>query len=164
MRREKMKRIALLAVALVMIGTAAMAGKHGELTLPDDWRKYEHIGSLVITDQTHDLYGIHHFYINDKGLKAFKKGEVYPDGTIIVDSVYKIEGSGGILNEGEIAFFPVMKKNSKMTETGGWEWGAFDPEGNSLGLDPQGCMACHEAAKDRDYVLSQPLFRHTQKK
>ena len=65
---------------------------------------------------------------------------------------------GGILNEGKRAFFPVMKKNSKMTETGGWEWYAFSADGKMLDKDPKkDCLSCHEGAKDSDYVLSKPL-------
>jgi hypothetical protein len=38
-----------------------------------------------------------------------------------VDSVYEIKQDGAIQNEGKLAFFPVMRKNSKMKDTGGWE-------------------------------------------
>lgn len=151
-----MKKAILLTVAFVMVAAAAAAGKDA-LTLPEDWKEYKFIGSLIITDEGHALHGIHHFYINDKGLEAFLKGREYPDGTIIVDSVYEIQQSDGILNEGKLAFFPVMRKNSRMKETGGWEWAAFGPDGKDLGKNPQGCLACHESVKDSDYVFSKPL-------
>jgi hypothetical protein len=96
--------------------------------------------------------------MNKKGLDAFMKGQKYPDGTIIVDSVYEIKESGGILNEGNLAFFPVMKKNSKMKDTGGWEWAAFSPDGKMLDKDPKkDCLSCHDSVKDADYVFSRPL-------
>lgn len=153
-----MKKAVLIAAALVLLAAVPSGALHPGLTLPEDWESYKHIGSLVITDKTHALYGIHHFYMNDIGLKAFEKGEAYPDGTIIVDSVYEIVQDGGILNEGKRAFFPVMKKNSRKKHTGGWEWAAFSPDGKMLDKDPKkDCLSCHDSVKDSDYVFSKPL-------
>ena len=54
----------------------------------------------------------------------------------------------GILNEGKRAFFPVMKKNSQMKETGGWEWYAFSADGKMLDKDPKkDCLTCHESVE-----------------
>jgi len=158
LRRRKMKKIVLSAIAVLVVATIAMAGTQHGMSLPHDWSTYRHIGSLIITDKSHALYGIHHFYMNKKGLDAFSKGQKYPDGTIIVDSVYEIKESGGILNEGKLAFFPVMKKNSKMKDTGGWEWAAFSPDGKMLDKDPKkDCLSCHDSVKNSDYVFSKPL-------
>ena len=157
-----MKRSTLvLAAALVvcaMFSAAVDAGMKDELALPKDWKSYKHIGSLIITDKAHPLFGIHHFYMNKTGIKAFKTGGKYPDGTVIVDSVYDIKQDGAIQNEGKLAFFPVMRKNSKMTETGGWEWAAFGADGKKIDKDPKkDCLSCHDSVKDADYVFSKPL-------
>jgi hypothetical protein len=156
-----MKKLLVIITAVCLVAGLALAvsaeTKKG-MAFPKDWETYKHIGSLIITDKNHGLYGIHHFYINKKGLDAFMKGEKYPDGTIIVDAVYEITESGGILNEGKRAFFPVMKKNSKMKDTGGWEWAAFSPDGKLLDKDPKkDCLSCHDPLKDSDYVFSKPL-------
>jgi hypothetical protein len=51
-----------------------------------------------------------------------------------------------------------MKKNSKMKDTGGWEWAAFSPDGKMLDKDPKkDCLSCHDSVKDSDYVFSKPL-------
>ncbi|MGE5809013.1 MAG: cytochrome P460 family protein [Nitrospirota bacterium] len=156
-----MKKVFIVTMAISFTLAALVAVSSGTqkgMTLPKDWPTYRHIGSLIVTDKDHPLHGIHHFYMNKKGLAAFEKGGNYPDGTVIVDSVYEIVDNGGILNEGKLAFFPVMKKNSKMKETGGWEWYAFSADGKMLDKDPKkDCLGCHEDAKDRDYVLSKPL-------
>jgi len=55
--------------------------------------------------------------MNKTDLDVFSKSQNYADGTIIVDSVYEVKESGGILNEGKLAFFPAMKTNSKMKDT-----------------------------------------------
>lgn len=156
-----MKRFIVIIAAIgLTLGAlvAVSAGMQKGMTLPKDWQTYRHIGSLIVTDKDHPLHGIYHFYMNKKGLAAFEKGAKYPDGTIIVDSVYEIVENGGILNEGKLAFFPVMKKKSKLKETGGWEWYAFSADGKMLDKDPKkDCLICHEDAKDRDYVISKAL-------
>ena len=157
-----MKKCIVVAASICMMISALSVTVSAEtkkgMAFPKDWRTYRHIGSLIITDKDQPLLGIHHFYMNQKGLAAFEKGGPYPDGTVIVDAVYEVVDSGGILNEGKHAFYPVMKKNAKMKETGGWEWYAFDPDGARLEKDPKkDCLVCHESAKDSDYVLSKPL-------
>jgi hypothetical protein len=150
--------ITAICFSLGALVVAVSAETQKGMVLPKDWDTYRHIGSLIVTDKDHPLHGIHNFYMNKKGLAAFEKGGKYPDGTVIVDAVYEIVESGGILNEGKRAFFPVMKKNSKMKETGGWEWYAFSADGKMLDKDPKkDCLTCHEGAKDSDYVLSKPL-------
>lgn len=150
--------ITAVCLGLSLLAFAVSAETKKGMAFPKDWETYKHIGSLIITDKNHPLHGIHHFYINKKGLGAFMKGQKYPDGTIIVDSVYEITESGGILNEGKRAFFPVMKKNSRMKDTGGWEWAAFSPDGKLLDKDPKkDCLSCHDSVKDSDYVMSKPL-------
>jgi hypothetical protein len=157
-----MKKLAWAAVVVFAVMAAVTVAYSADtkkgMAFPKDWETYKHIGSLVITDKSHALFGIHHFYINNKGAKAFEKGEKYPDGTIIFDAVYELKQDGAILNEGKVAFYPVMKKNAKMKETGGWEWAAFGPDRKPLAIDPKkDCFSCHEPMKDNDYVFSKPL-------
>lgn len=156
--KKSLQVLALALAAGALFSLTVHADMKDGMVLPKDWKSYKHIGSLIITDKAHALFGIHHFYINEKGLSAFKKGEKYPDGTIIVDAVYEIKEDGAILNEGKRAFFPVMKKNSKMKDTGGWEWAAFAADGKRLEKDPKkDCLSCHDSVKDSDYVFSKPL-------
>jgi Cytochrome P460 len=150
--------VTIICFSMGMLTIAVAAETKKGMVLPADWETYRHIGSLIVTDKTNSLQGIHHFYMNKIGIAAFKKGEKYPDGSVIVDAVYEIKYSNGIINEGKRVFFPVMRKNSKMTETGGWEWYAFSADGKMLDKDPKkDCLFCHESAKDSDYVLSKPL-------
>ena len=155
---KKSLSVTAAALFIALLTFPVTAGTTKGMAFPRDWESYKHIGSLIITDKNHPLHGIHHFYMNKKGLKAFETGGKYPDGTVIVDSVYEIKEDGGILNEGKRAFFPVMKKNSRMTDTDGWEWYAFSPDGKLLDKEPKkDCLSCHESAKDSDYVFSKPL-------
>jgi hypothetical protein len=150
--------ITAICFSMGALAIAVSAETKKGMVLPADWETYRHIGSLIITDKNHPLSGIHHFYMNKMGVAAFEKGGKYPDGTVIVDAVYEIIESDGILNEGKRAFFPVMKKNSQMKETGGWEWYAFSADGTMLDKDPKkDCLICHESVKDSDYVFSKLL-------
>ena len=150
--------VAAICIMICALAVTVSAETKKGMAFPKDWETYRHIGSLIITDKDQPFQGIHHFYMNQKGLATFEKGGMYPDGTIIVDAVYEVVDSGGILNEGKHAFYPVMAKNAKMKETGGWEWYAFGPDGAMLEKDPKkDCLVCHESAKDSDYVLSKPL-------
>jgi hypothetical protein len=156
--RKPLSIVTAVLVFCVLVSLTLHAYAKDDIALPKDWNSYRHIGSLIITDKAHPLFGIHHFYMNKKGLSAFEKGEKYPDGTVIVDSVYEIKQDGAILNEGNRAFFPVMKKNSRMKDTGGWEWAAFGADGKRIEKDPKkDCFSCHEPMKDNDYVFSKPL-------
>jgi heme A synthase len=87
---KKMKKhVAVLAVILLAaMAAATWAQTKKAAVLPKDWMSYKFIGSLVITEKKSPLFGIHHFYMNKKGLDAFNKGGPYPDGTVIVDAVY----------------------------------------------------------------------------
>lgn len=157
------KHFAVLTVVfLATIAAATWAETKKGARLPKHWMSYKFIGSLIITDKKSPLFGIHHFYINKKGLETFNKGGTYPDGTIIVDAVYDaVMSEGGIINEGKKLFYPVMIKDSKSNkakETGNWIFAAFDPDGKSMQMDVRkGCFECHTAAKDSDYVFSKPL-------
>jgi len=161
-----MKRVLVVSMSILLIGVIVAIGwaqAKKAVTLPKDWRTYKHIGSLIITDKANALFGIHHFYMNKTGLDAFNKGMPYPDGTIIVDTVYDVVASpdGKMLNEGKMLFMPYMKKNAKAAETketGGWIFAAFAPEGKQIEKDPKkDCFECHAAVKDSDYVFSKPL-------
>ncbi len=153
----------LVVVLLTTMAVAAWAETKKGVILPKGWMTYKFIGSLIITDKQSPLFGIHHFYMNKKGIETFiNKGGPYPDGTMIVDAVYEaVTGAGGMINEGKKLFYPVMIKDSnadEAKETGGWIFAAFDPDGKPMQMDvKKGCFECHSAAKDSDYVFSKPL-------
>ncbi len=159
LKEEKMKKITLLAVAVLMVATVAMAGAQHGLSLPKDWESYKHVGSLIIPDKKSPLFGIHHFYMNKKGLEAFKKGEAYPEGAVIVGAVYEVVTTPeGAMNEGKKLFHTYMQKDKTAKDTGGWKFAAFAPDGKMIEKDVKAdCFACHTAVKDSDYVFSKPL-------
>lgn len=150
------KLIGIFTAVLVLASVTAWAG---EAALPKDLASYRHVGSLIIPDKNSPLFGIHHFYMNKKGLPSFEKGAAYPDGTIFVGQVYEVVTTPeGAMNEGKKLFQTYMRKDKSAKETGGWIFAAFTPDGKPIQKDVKtDCFACHTAVKDSDYVFSKPL-------
>ncbi len=110
----------------------------------------------MIPDKASPLFGIHHFYLNDMGMAAFKKSRSYPEGTIFVGKVYAADDQKGALNEGKMRFYTYMEKNRKRADTGGWVRRLL-PEGTFLEKDvKKECFDCPTSRKDADYVFSKP--------
>ncbi|MGH7216215.1 MAG: cytochrome P460 family protein [Nitrospiraceae bacterium] len=153
-----MKKTLVPVTALVLAMASATWGAMQALTLPQDVEDFKHIGSLVIPDKASPLFGIHHFYLNDKGMPAFKKSEPYAEGAIFVGKVYEADEEEGALNEGKMRFYTYMEKNREGADTGGWQFAAFSPDGKLLEKDvKKECFGCHASQKDSDYVFSKPV-------
>jgi hypothetical protein len=156
--RNTMKKPAGILIVSFILASAITAWA-GEEALPKDLDSYTYTGSLVIPDKNSPLFGFFHYYMNKKGLEAFKKGGPYPDGTIIVGKVYEVVTSpaGGMI-EGKMLRYSYMKKDMSAKETGGWIFAAFSADGKPVQKDVKtACFACHRAAKDTGYVFSKPL-------
>ena len=153
-----MKKLAGIVIASFILASAIIA-RAGEETLPKDLDSYTYTGSLIVPDKNSPLFGFFHYYMNAKGLAAFKKGDPYPDGTIIVGKVYEVVSSpvGGMI-EGKRLRYSYMKKDMSAKETGGWIFAAFSADGKFIQKDVKAaCFGCHMAAKDSGYVFSKPL-------
>lgn len=126
--------------------------------LPKDLESFKLVGSLVIPDKLNSLFGVHHFFLNDKGMAAFRKSGSYPEGTIFVATVYEVEDQGGPLNKGKLLFDTYMEKNKQTVDTGGWIFAAFSTEGELVQKDAKkDCFEYHAPQKASDYVFSKPL-------
>jgi hypothetical protein len=154
-----MKKLFGFLLTVVFIAALASDAGAGDAALPKDLGTYKHIGSLIIPDKNSPLFGIHHFTMNKSALEAFEKGTAYPDGAIIVGSVYDVVTTPeGIINEGKKQFYTYMQKNKAAKDTGGWTFAAFAPDGKKVEKDvKKDCFECHMAVKDTDYVFSKPL-------
>jgi len=142
------------ASLFVLINTAGASRQY----YPEGYRSWFHVKSMVI-EEGHPLAsligGVVHEYANKKALEGYKMGK-FPDGSVIVLDVLEAKKGDKILTEGERKLLVYMKKNSKLTETGGWEWGAYagGDRTKQVVTDPVGqCFSCHQQAKDTDYVF-----------
>ncbi|MCX8031518.1 MAG: cytochrome P460 family protein [Thermodesulfovibrionales bacterium] len=153
-----MKKLSLLiGVIFILVSTISFAEMGSkEPSLPKDWRSFIHAKSMVIPDKSHDLYGFHHIYVNKTGLETLKKGGKYPQGTIFIGVFYDVvTEKDNSIHQGKKLFYVYMKKDKAATETGGWTYAVFDPNGKYLKKDVKTeCYACHSTVKDSDYIFT----------
>jgi hypothetical protein len=132
------------------------------LTYPEGYRSWTHVKSMLIHSKDHPLYdpfsGLHHVYVNDKGLKAVKNGGTYPDGSVLVFDLYDVQEDNGAYVATDRKFIGLMVKDSKKyKDTGGWGWDVFkgnEKTGGNVKDAKTGCFNCHASQKESDYVFS----------
>lgn len=97
---------------------------------------FKHINTLVSPDKKSPIHGIHHFYLNQKGMETFnsmKEEKMYPDGAIFIGKVFKVmKTEEGRLKEGDMAAVTYMRRLADLDETkntGGWHFVMFTPDG-----------------------------------
>ncbi len=151
----------LTLIVLVLFASLTLAQEKIRVPYPSGYRDWPHVKTMLIFDQKHPLFnpfgGIHHIYVNKKGLEAYKKGGPFPDGTVIVFDLLEANIDQGAYVEGPRKFIGVMQKDSKkFKETGGWGFDAFEKDTkNSFVKDGgKGCYDCHLGQKEKDYVFS----------
>ena len=149
----------------------------GNITLPSDFRAtWIHLGTWVVTSRAAagpDLgpmapgIGLHEAYTQPQSLRAYKKTGKWPDGTVIVQEIRRIEWddvpTGHAMYAGEGAEWFIMVKDSKGRFKNnpiwgdGWGWALFraaDPKKNVSTNYRNDCLGCHEVAKDTDLVFA----------
>ncbi|RLJ70855.1 cytochrome P460 [Hydrogenivirga caldilitoris] len=159
-----MKRYTILGIAALGALSFLLAGEKTFKVSPEQYRSWNHVKSMVIFDERHPLYnpfsGIHHVYVNDKGLSTIKKTNKrkFPDGTVIAITFYEhkpvdnntayVEGAKRI-----VAF--MVKDGRKYKDTDGWGYFAYDGKGASLVKNMAAdCHSCHTQVRDKDFVFS----------
>ncbi len=128
---------------------------------PDKYRSWNHVKSMVIYSESHPLFnpfgGIHHVYVNDKGLSSVKNcsDRKFKNGTILVFVLYEINKSNGAYTEGvkKVEAF-MVKNNKKYRNTNGWGYFAYVNGKNIVKNMKKDCHSCHSQVKNRDYVFS----------
>ncbi len=153
--------LGLLSAAVVGSITSFAAGAADDLTLPASFRNWYHVNTMVI-DKDSPLFaamgGMHNVYINSTGENALRKGEPYPDKTVLLVDLHAFTISDGAYVEGPRKATAIMLKDrKKFASTGGWgfqAWAGGDPT-KPLVTDPtKQCFECHQPKRDQDYVYS----------
>ena len=153
--------LGLLFVAVVGVITAIAAESADDLKLPASFRHWYHVNTMVI-DKGSPLFeamgGMHNVYINSTGETALKKGEPYPDKTVLLVDLHEFTISDGSYVEGPRKATAIMLKDKKKyASTGGWgfqAWAGGDPAKPLVTDATKQCFECHQARKDHDYVYS----------
>lgn len=146
---------------VLMAVTVSLAQEKKGVPYPTGYRSWVHVKSMLIFDEKHPLFnpfgGLHHIYVNGKGLPTYKKGGTFPDGTVIVFDLLEAKVDQGAYVEGARKFIGVMHKDSKkFKETGGWGFDAFEKDTKNSFVKDGGksCYECHLSQKDHDFVFS----------
>jgi hypothetical protein len=152
-----------LITALIFIMTFSIVVYAGDFKVPaEKYRNWHHVKSMVIFDEKHPLYnpfnGIHHVYVNKKGLETIKKqtDRKFPDGTTIAIVFYEHKLADGAYVEGSKRIEAFMVKDSKKYKaTDGWGYYGYDGSGKNLVKDmANDCHSCHAQVKNKDFVFS----------
>jgi hypothetical protein len=154
--------VVIFIIFLILITvTLVFAQEKKGVSYPTGYRDWTHVKSMLIFDQKHPLFnpfgGLHHIYVNPKGLSAYKKGGNFPDGTLIVFDLLEANMDQGAYVEGLRKFIGVMQKDSKrFRETAGWGFDAFEKDTKNSFVKDGGksCFECHMSQKEKDYVFS----------
>ena len=90
-------------------------------------------------------------YANPAALKAAREGSPMPYGGLIIKENYAED------QKTLMAVTPMYKVRDYYPEGGDWFWGKYGPDGQVLVAGkPQGCISCHEAVKDKDWLFTAP--------
>ena len=159
--------VVLSSAGVLMLFTAlsAMSADDG-VPFPNGLRDWFFVNSLTATADSPlfgHVAGVHHIYVNARGLPALKAGGPfpYPDGTVFADDVHEFSVKDGADLEGAKKFVTVMVKDTKKyATTGGWGvqvWAAGDPtkaQIPDLAHSVEACFVCHTPQKAQDYTFS----------
>jgi hypothetical protein len=160
--------IGVLGVAgfLISFGALSAVSADDGVPFPSGLRDWFFVNSLSATADSSlfdNVGGVHHIYVNAKGLGTLKAGGPfpYPDGTVFADDVHDFKVEDNAYLEGAKKFVTVMVKDSKKyATTGGWGfqvWAGGDPtkpQIPDLAHSVDACFVCHTPQKAQDYVFS----------
>ena len=156
----------------------------GAISMPEEFRaSWAHLGSWVVTSQqatgmgygsTDHGTGIHNVYTQPDSLRAYKKDRTWPDGSILIMEVRSLKWddlpTGHVIFEGDPIRCFVMVKDTKGRFADnpawgdGWGWALFKQNAPNENLSKNykdGCLGCHEVAKDTDgfFIHGYPPLR-----
>jgi Cytochrome P460 len=161
-RRKLLFGSSLLAVVVCAGAAIAVADSQG-VTVPDGFRNWFAVNSMIVTKDSamfSQIGGMHIVYVNAKGLPTLKAGGPYPypDGTIFADDVHDFTVKDGVYAEGPKKAVTVMIKDAKKyAETGGWGFQVFaggDPAKPLVTDTKTACFVCHTPQKAQDFTFS----------
>jgi len=119
---SRVPRFAAAAIAAITLAASlaavAAAPRGAAVAYPEGYREWTHLKSMAIVSQEHPLFeafgGIHHVYVNRKGLAAARAGGPYPDGSVLVFDLLAAERADGAYTEGARRFIGVMAKDRRL--------------------------------------------------
>jgi len=150
-----MRKIGAGIVGLLILSVASIV-QAATASLPKGYESWEKSRRKVVDDKKSLFYGVHYLYVDKKGMKAYKGGGSYPEGSRFVVVFYNLKDEGGKQVEGKKNMIVLMRKDKKQSETGGWLFAGFGADGKPSGIEPvKNCFECHrKEAAERQFVIS----------
>lgn len=158
------KRTAAILLLLIVSFSALSlwAKTEDAVPYPTGYRQWAHVSSALVGPQAPGFAtngGIHHIYVNEKGLAGYRTGR-FPDGSVLVADFLETKESAGITTEAARRRIDVMvKNNQRYATTGGWGFEQFKGDSQTERLvtadGAAKCFACHAKQKETDAVFSQ---------
>lgn len=158
----------LLAVAVSSTSTwLILRSNRADLSRSAEKIAYPHdlgIKYATVTDDPSDL--IRDLFADPAALDAVRSGRPLPYGTVLVRNVYDIErdaaglplkDANGSPVKSKLRFTAVMEKHPGQTggyPAGEWQYRSFAPDGTPMADSSAECFACHNKARNRDFVFS----------
>jgi hypothetical protein len=139
-----------------------MPGSGLPFDLIDDYKSYKIVAGHYRTDKNE----IRYILANDAAYEALKTGTLpMPEGSKVVKigwTTKKMANYPDALEADEVQRIEYMYKDSKRFTADGWGYARFvKKNGSYFSWDKgvEGCVACHAAAADNDYLFTryQPL-------
>ena len=146
---------------------ATLVDEKGNIQLPENYRQHwGHMGSWTVLEPSAPGHGFHDVYTQQDAIKAYLEKGQFPDGTVLVKEVRKVESgaqtTGHAQWAGDINITFVMVKDEKGRFPDnkhwkeGWGWALYEAQ-NPLKNVSQGfeesCFSCHAPAKQTDWVF-----------
>lgn len=144
-----------------------LVDESGNISLPQNYRHdWGHMGSWTVLNETAPGHGFHDVYTQQDAIKAYQENGSFPDGSVLVKEVRKVESgpqtTGHAQWAGDVKIWFVMIKDEKERFPDnkhwkeGWGWALYDAQNPlknvSEGFE-QSCFACHAPAKQTDWVF-----------
>jgi hypothetical protein len=143
--------------------------EQGKISLPKDYRTtWRYLGSWAVPMKKAPGRGFHDVFTQPEAVEAYKKTGKFPDGTVLIKEIRKIQGgkmtTGQVYWAGDIDSWFVMVKDEKGRFKDnpnwgkGWGWALFkpaDPQKNVSTNYQKDCFGCHIPAQKTDWVYMQ---------
>ena len=164
-----LKRLAPVALVLMMGGAAATGGPHytadGELLPPADYREWVFMSSgldMAYVDRAPMAGGsmFDNVFVDPAAWASFKKTGHWPDKSMFVLEVRGAAGKGSINQHGQFQTTDLMGVEMHVRDEarfkGGWGFFAFDGQkpARQIPYEAQ-CYACHQAHAAVDTTFTQ---------
>jgi hypothetical protein len=130
------------------------------VTFPDDYRT---AFTKYATIDFPERKEVRRYYANDVALRAARRGEPLPDGSVLFAEVYAAApAAGGFLAPDRITGYTAMARDTgwgrdfpDALRNGDWNYAIFTPAGQyRAGVNQAECLACHKPQERMSYTFT----------